>query len=36
MRQLGKKDEAIKHSWEQIIEYTKKNIDSDYKGFKAL
>lgn len=36
LRQLGKKEEAIKHSWDKIVEYTKKNVNSDYEGFKAL
>jgi len=36
LRQLGKKDEAIKHSWDQIVEYTRKKINPDYEGFKAL
>lgn len=36
LRQLGKKDEAIKHSWDQITEYTKKKVNPDYEGFKAI
>lgn len=34
MRQLGKKDEAINYTWEQIVEYTKKKVNPDYEGFK--
>lgn len=33
LRQLGKKEEAIKHSWQQIIEHTRKNGRPDYSGF---
>lgn len=30
LRQLGKKDEAIEHSWKQIVDYSKKNGNTDY------
>ncbi len=33
LRQLGKKEEAIKHSWDQIIEHTRKNGRPEYSGF---
>lgn len=36
MRQLGKKDEAINYTWEQIVEYTKKKVNPDYEGFKSI
>lgn len=36
MRQLGKKDEAISYTWDQIISYTQKKINPNYKGFKAI
>ncbi len=36
MRQLGKKDEAINYTWEQIVEYTKKKVNPDYEGFKPI
>ena len=32
MRQLGKKEEAIAHSWNQIQEYSRKNGQPDYKA----
>ena len=32
MRQLGKKEEAIAHSWNQIEVYSKKNGQPDYKA----
>ena len=31
LRQLGKKDEAIEHSWKQIVEYSQKHDQPDYK-----
>jgi hypothetical protein len=36
LRQLGKKEEAIRHSWNQIIEYTKKHGRPDYEGFSPV
>lgn len=33
LRQLGKKEEAIKHSWSQIVEYTRKHGNPEYQGF---
>jgi tetratricopeptide (TPR) repeat protein len=33
LRQLGKKEEAIKHSWDQIVEYTRKHGKPEYQGF---
>lgn len=35
MRQLGRKEEAIKHSWKQIIDYTRLT-KPDYEGFKQI
>jgi hypothetical protein len=36
MRQLGKKDEAISYTWSSIVDYTKKKVNSNYEGFKAI
>lgn len=37
MRQLGKKDEAIRYTWKEIVEYTKKSkVNAEYEGFKAI
>lgn len=30
MRQLGKKDEAISYTWDQIVQYTKKKVNPEY------
>jgi len=32
LRQLGKKDEAIEHSWKQIVDYTKKHGKPEYEA----
>ena len=36
LRQVGRKDEAIKHTWDQIILYTRKNKDPKYTGFEPI
>ena len=35
LRQLGRKEEAIKLTWDQIVEATRK-VRPEYEGFKAL
>ena len=36
LRQLGKKDEAIEHSWKQIVDNSRKNGQPDYNAPKKL
>lgn len=35
LRQLGRKEEAIKRTWQQIVDFTKGQ-KPEYKGFEAL
>ena len=36
LRQLGKKEEAIAHSWKQIEDYSQKHGQPDYKTPKPI